>query len=360
MSNLVPQGFGSVPTVFRTSVDSGDEFSSGIQSSLAILSYRGSKWRIKYRGEERLLLREDGEPRASIELVLVAASNHLSKIFYRDGYKEGSTEAPDCFSNNGVTPDPSARAKQANACAACAMNAWGSRITPAGKAGKACSDSKRVVAVPLMDIENELFGGPMLLRVPAASLNDLATYAQRMKQTGYPLYAIGTRITFDPAANYPKMLFKEIRALTEEEATLVNDLRFDTRTQRILSDNLPEDTAASAAPQPQFEQAAPAAYKPQPMVAAPVAAVPMQAPEAEPAPAKRTYKKRTAATEAEPAPAPAPVPAAELLSAFITTPVSSSGAEDDDGEEGYDDAAPTGTSVDDELTAQLNSLLPRK
>ena len=342
MSNLVPQGFGSVPTVFRTSVDSGDEFSSGIQSSLAILSYRGSKWRIKYRGEERLLLREDGEPRASIELVLVAASNHLSKIFYRDGYKEGSTEAPDCFSNNGVTPDPSARAKQANACAACAMNAWGSRITPAGKAGKACSDSKRVVAVPLMDIENELFGGPMLLRVPAASLNDLATYAQRMKQTGYPLYAIGTRITFDPAANYPKMLFKEIRALTEEEATLVNDLRFDTRTQRILSDNLPEDTAASVAPQPQFEQAAPAAYKPQPMVAAPVAAVPMQAP------------------EAEPAPAPAPVPAAELLSAFITTPVSSSGAEDDDGEEGYDDAAPTGTSVDDELTAQLNSLLPRK
>lgn len=350
MSNLVPQGFGSVPDVFRATVDKGDEFSAGIQSSLAVFSYRGSKWWIKYRGEERLLTREDGDPRTSIELVLIASSTHLSKIFYKDGYKEGSTAAPDCFSNNGVTPDPSATARQANACAICPMNAWGSRITPAGKQGKACSDSKRVVAVPLADIDNELFGGPMLLRIPAASLNDFANYAQRMKQTGFMLYAIGTRISFDAAANYPKMLFKEIRALTNEEAALVADLRNDPRTQRILSDNLPADGPSEAAsPQPQFEQAPPAAYKPQPMMTAPapVAATPMQAaPVQEATPAKRAYKKRTPEViEAAPAPT------------FITTPVSS-GAEDDDAP--FDDAAPTGTSVDDELTAQLNNLLPRK
>ena len=130
-------------------------------------------------------------------------------------------------------------------------------LTCCGIAGHDC-----VIVVPLADIENELFGGPMLLRVPAASLNDLAPYAQRMKHTGYPVYAIGTRISFDPAANYPKMLFKEIRALTNEEAMLVNELRIDPRTTRILSDNLPADPEVdTASPQPQFEQAAPAAYK---------------------------------------------------------------------------------------------------
>ena len=70
------------------------------------------------RGEERDVMRPDGDgPAHSIEVVVVRSSVNISKIFYKDGYKEGSTESPDCFSTNGLTPDAASKAKQANTCA---------------------------------------------------------------------------------------------------------------------------------------------------------------------------------------------------------------------------------------------------
>jgi hypothetical protein len=313
MTSLVPAGFGSLAPTFNVQ-EGGDDLSAGIASGFAVMSYRGGKWHIKHRGEEHLLKRADGDPMASIELVIVRSATHIAKIFYKDGYKEGSKEAPDCSSNNGVTPEANCKNKQATTCASCPQNAWGSRITPAGKPGKACSDSKRIVVVPLNDIANEMFGGAMLLRVPAASLNELASYGTRMKSLGFPYYAIGTRISFDPAANYPKFVFKEIRALTADEANQIMALRNDPRTLRILSEASEHSDAPMIEVKPNFDV-------PHDPVTGEV--------KAEPAPQKREYKKKTAA----PAPVPAPVIEVE--------------AED----------TPTGTSFDDELDAQMDALL---
>ena len=98
-------------------------------------------------------------------------------------------------------------------CAGCPQNAWGSRITPAGKKAKACADSKRVAVSPLGDIRNEAFGGPMMLRVPAASLVDFANYGDGMDARGYQYYAVGTKMSFDSAEVYPKLVFEPIRPL---------------------------------------------------------------------------------------------------------------------------------------------------
>jgi hypothetical protein len=320
MSNLIPVNFGPVSKVFANQPVE-DELSAGVSSGYGIISYRGKVWRTKYRGEERDLMRADGDgPRASIEVVILKSSMNKSKIFYKDGYKEGSSESPDCFSANGMTPDISSKNKQANTCDACPMNAWGSRVTSAGKPGKACSDSKRIAIVPLEDLENEAFGGPMLLRVPAASLQDAAGFSQKMAQIGYPLQGIAVRISFDTKEAFPKFVFSAIRPLTDDEAQRVLDLRNDPRTMRVLS----ETVEASAEP---VQVAAPAnVFEQPPQVAAPKPA-PAPAPvvEAEVEAPKRNYKKTAA-------PAPAPVVVEE--------------------------AAPTATSFDDELDAQLNSLLP--
>lgn len=246
MSNAVsiPKEFGQLATTFRDEVVE-DELGAGIQSSFGIVGYRGKVWAIKYRGDEKPLLRDDGDgPRGSIEVVIVKSSSHISKIWYEAGWVEGSSAPPDCFSTNGVTPDPMAAKKQANACAACPKNAWGSRVTPAGKQGKACQDSKRVVVVPLGDLENEVYGGPMLLRIPAASLNDAAQYSGKLKHLGFPTFAVGTRIAFDPAESYPKFQFSAIRPLNESEAQFIAGLRNDPRVARILA----EEVQASEAP----------------------------------------------------------------------------------------------------------------
>ncbi|QIG66906.1 hypothetical protein EVB41_075 [Rhizobium phage RHph_TM3_14A] len=237
MSALIPANFGAISAKFANAPVT-DELSAGIQSSFGLIGYKGKVWSIRYRGDDTPLMRDDGDgPRGSIEVVVVKASQHISKIWYEQGYVEGSNAAPDCFSNNGITPEPTSAKKQCDSCALCPHNAWGSRITPAGKAGKACADSKRLAVVPEGDLANELFGGPMLLRVPAASLQDLAVYGNKMQQMGYPAYAVATRISFDVNESYPKFNFNAIRPLRDDEADIILAMREGQAVQRILSEN---------------------------------------------------------------------------------------------------------------------------
>ena len=324
----IPAGFGPVSSVFAGRPVEND-LSAGVQTGFAIVGYRGKVWSLRYRGDERQLMRDDGDgPRNSIEVVILKAASVVSKVWYKDGFTEGSNAAPDCFSTNGLTPDAQSRNKQCNTCAACPMNAWGSRVTPAGKAGKACSDSKRAAVVPLGDIRNEVYGGPMLLRVPAASLNELAQFGNKLASLGYPYYGVGVRISFDAAEAYPKFQFGAIRPLSDEEARAVIEMQNSGAVSRILAEGsehaAPEQAPVSreAALQAVFEQPPAPAPAPAPVAAAPVAAAPVAA-----AP-KRDYKKRPAT----PTPAPAPEP-------VIT------------------ENAATGSSFDDELDSQLDALL---
>jgi hypothetical protein len=322
MNAIVPSDFGAVSKKFLTASMQND-LSAGVQTGFAIVGYKGKVWDLRYRGESTRLMRADGDgPINSIEVVILKASSAISKIWYKDGYVEGSNSAPDCFSTNGVTPDQQSKNRQANTCAACPMNAWGSRITPQGKAGKACSDSKRIVIVPLQDLRNEVYGGPMLLRIPAASLNELAQFGNKLASLGYPYNSVGVRIGFDPAEAFPKFKFSAIRPLTDEEAGAVLELQADPQIGRILAEGSEHAQApAPAAPTVDsvFEQPPVAAPAP---VAAPVT------PEVKAEAPKRDYKKK---------PAPAPVAAAP-------EPV-------------VDENAATGSSFDDELDAQLNGLL---
>ena len=237
-NKMLPASFGPVADVFGP-VDKNDRLSSGITVSYPILRIKGKVWAItRGSNEPFFLMRPDGDgPRASIDVVLLAASQNVSKVWYEKGYVEGSTEAPDCFSPNGIVPDASSAKKQNATCAGCPQNAWGFRVTPAGKKAKACADSKRVAVSPLGDIRNEAFGGPMMLRVPAASLVDFANYGDGMAARGYQYYAVGTKMSFDSAESYPKLVFDPIRPLTAEEGTAVLELRASPTVAAILAED---------------------------------------------------------------------------------------------------------------------------
>lgn len=295
----LPKNFGAVSSVFANQHAANDELGQGIASSYGIVGYRGKVWSIKHQGKETQLMREDGDgPRGSIEVVIVKAATAISKIFYAGGYQDGSNSPPDCWSTNGVTPDAAAQNKQNATCAGCPMNAWGSRVTEAGKQGKACSDSRRIAIVPLNDMDNDMFGGPMLLRIPAASLKDLKQYGELLNSYHYPYYACATRISFDPKEAYPKFVFSAIRPLTDEEGKRVLELRDDKRVANILNeatDLAPRQQEATApVPSSPFEQApAPAAAaRPATAASAPAAKA-----------ATKAAPKATPAPKAEPAPA---------------------------------------------------------
>lgn len=248
-----------------------NDLGAGIQASFAIVGYKGKVWSLRYRGDNKPIMRPDGDgPAASIELVIIKAPIHLSKIYYETGYVEGSNAPPDCFSNDAVKPDPTAKKIQNPVCATCKWNAWGSRIVQqAGRtsAGKACSDSKRLAVVPLQNLRNEDLGGPMLLRVPPASLQDLALYGSALAKYSYPYYAVATRVSFDVKEAYPKFLFQAIRALTDDEAQIIIELQRSDAIERVLAETGEGAEAQDVVPPAQaspFEQAPQPKPQPQP------------------------------------------------------------------------------------------------
>jgi len=240
-----------IADVFNTDDLAGDLY-DGIQAGFAVVSIRGSRWRISKGGETEPVVTADGEPVASLECVIVKASRNVSKIFYAEAYAEGDAEAPDCWSVDGITPDAGSGTPQSNTCATCPQNVWGSKITPAGKKTKACGDNRRIAVVPLGDILNKKYDGAMLLRVPAASLADLALYGKGMAGKGFPYNAVGTKMGFDLDASFPKLTFRPTRPLTEEQLMEVAEVSRSPQVQAIL-EVAAEHAAPAAAVEPKPE-----------------------------------------------------------------------------------------------------------
>ena len=158
-----------------------------------------------------------------------------------------------------------------------------------GKKVKACADTKKLAVVPLADIPNVSFNGPMLLRVTSSELGDLGTFADQMKARGFPYNSVAVRLGFDHDASHPKVTFKAIRPLTSDEATEVLELYRSDSVARVLSADFTAEVVAETgqapapAPQadPDFEippQAAAPAAKPR--AAAPAPATPAPVPTA--------------------------------------------------------------------------------
>jgi len=293
MSNIVPIN-SKVPSVLSAALgdELNDDLSAGIKGSFGIISIRGGTWKIKYGGDEEPVLNEDGDPKPGLEVVLVKASPNISKIFYEDGYSEGSDSAPSCFSNDGITPDPESEAKQAISCAACPQNVWGSRITDNNKKAKACADSRRVAVAPADDIANEVMGGPMLLRIPAASLKDMSTFGKAVAAKGLPYCAIVTRLSFDPEAAYPKLRYKAVRALNEEEGAAVAAHLTNTD---VLNSVLGTGASAPApVTEPAAEESSVDAEFEEPIEAKPKATVKKASPKKKAAPKKAAKPKPAA------------------------------------------------------------------
>ena len=249
--SLIPLD-GTPPRTFAGRQRSGmlDAARSGVQSSFAVVGYKGRSWRIKFRGEVQLVRDAAGRPMPDLDVVIVGVAPSVSKIYYEKSYVEGDDNPPDCFSLDGVAPDANAPKKQNPTCGNCPKNAWGSRVTDAGKRAKACQDSRRVALVPLGDIANESLGGPMLLRVPPTSLPNLANYADFLTRKGADIPWVGTRLSFDEDVAYPKLKFSALGFLDDEQAEAVAAVMEDPLIERMLTDAAPTGSAPARAAEP--------------------------------------------------------------------------------------------------------------
>lgn len=219
-----------------------ESLADGIGQSYGIIGYKGKVWTLRYRGENYTFTRpDDGSPSAFLDCIVLRSASYRSKSFYKDGYQEGvSGLRPTCASLNGVTPDADAPEPQASACSLCPRNEFKQHAN--GRKGKDCSDYKRLAVLILPSQSAPLFGGsalmePVFLRVPAASLNDLATLGEAMSKKGFHYATYITRIGFDVEKPHPQMTFRAVQKLSAQEAPLVIEMREDPQAYRITGEN---------------------------------------------------------------------------------------------------------------------------
>jgi hypothetical protein len=312
MSNAVVPVVGRPPALFtnrKSLLNAAAQ--AGVQASFAVIGYKGRNWRIKYRGEENMVMDARNVPIPSLDVIIVGIARAVAKQWYGQKYTEGSDDAPDCFSVDGVAPDVSSTKPQCSTCAVCPHAQWGSRITDDGRKGKECQDNRRIAVVPLLDPENETYGGPMMLRIPAMSLNPLAIYTQMLDRKGAAVELVATRLGFNYDVSYPLITFEAVSWLSDEQALLSvgpdgnSGICGSEQVARILG-------LVNGAPAPVAEQGIPGM---------PPNVVPMPRP-AVAQPASPLFDPNTAAGRPAPAPtpAPAPAPAAHKPSPFMTGP----------------------------------------
>lgn len=312
--NLIPFESAGLPAhIAEKFGQTNTDLASGIGGGgFPSISYKGKVWHV-IDGDQKTLVTKPGEddPASSLEVVILKANPHLSKVYYKGGYVEGSEEKPTCYSNNGVGPALDAQEPQAAKCAVCPHNAWGSRVSENGAKGKACSDSRRLAVAPAGELDY-----PMLLRVPAGTLKELAGYADMLNRRKAPYQAVVTKVSFDHSVAHQKFLFKAVRWLSEDEAEQVAATLEKDVIQKIIGltpVEEPEDELGSA-PAHVAKLAPPPASKAKAKLQATEEEVEaaMAAPEPAPATPPKTAAKPKAKA-AEPAPAPAKNAAAKAL-----------------------------------------------
>ena len=261
-----------LPAHLQGKVKSTNVFAAAVSAGgFPVVSIKGKVFHVQ-RGDERTLITkgEDGEPAASLEAVIVAVNPNKSKVYYDQGYEEGSAAKPTCYSNDGLAPAADAEEPQAKKCATCPHNQWGSRITDNGGKGKACGDSMRLAIAPPDQLND-----PMLLRVPAASLKTLGQYGAQLAKRGVEPHHVVTRIGFDYNVAHPALTFKAVRFVEEHELAEVEAvlLEEDETIGQITGTGaaplLPEAEAkADAEPKREYPKKAEAPKEPEPEVEA--------------------------------------------------------------------------------------------
>ena len=224
------------------------------------ISIRGSVFRMIVDGQE-VAKNED----RSMDVVIVNAAEHTSRSYYAGTYQEGQNTGPDCWSNDGKTPDSRAENPQATKCDTCPMNIAGS-----GQGNsKACRFSRRLAVVLGNDIENS---DVYQLVLPAQSIfgkgengkMPLGQYVNFLGGHNLSIRSVVTEMRFDTDSATPKLTFRAVKPLTEAQYLAAVAKGDSPEAIAAVTYNPAPSTKAAPTPAPAVARIAaePAANKP--------------------------------------------------------------------------------------------------
>jgi hypothetical protein len=251
------------------------------------ISIRGGVFRLIAGGKEIASIEE-----RYLDVVIIRAADSIGRTYYAGEFSEEQVTAPLCYSVDGNTPAKDSAEPQSDSCATCPQNIKGSGKNDS----RACRFSQRLAVL----LANNLEGEVLQLQVPAKSLfgkeengqYPLQAYARWLAAQKVDPDIVVTRMKFDTDESAPKLYFKAMRYVSEEEFDIIKEAAESDEAKRAVEMTVAQMDRVPAplniAGTPPVKKAAPAP--------APQAADDEDEPPAPP-PAKRGRPRKNAAAE---------------------------------------------------------------
>ena len=227
--------------LFQQNPEAAAVGSTIIKNDFAKIRYTGSKWKLlKSTGEEVAV------PTPHLDVIIVGVNEHKSHTVYAQAFDPKVEPAPPLWSSDDGTP------------------------VPAEHENKVVTDYRRLAVLVADNPE----GGIFELRVSPASITNADRYISALNKHNTPVVGLVTRITFDRAVDYPKLVFTPAAYIDADQATIVGEAL--TEGAAIIAAALGKSTPASqlAAPGPVLAIEAPKAEAPRKRKAPSAAAEP--------------------------------------------------------------------------------------
>ena len=217
------------------------------------ISLAGSKFREIVNGDEVSASKED-----NMNVVILNAAK-ISRTYYQGTYNPANPEPPVCWSADTDAPSPEVPEdqRQAKRCMDCPQNVKGSGQGE----GRACRFAQRI-AVALEGQLDKVYQ----LQLPATSVFGAAkdgnmpmqAYANFLNAHNTPAIAIVTNMRFDSKSSVPKLFFKAVRPLDEEELQQVVALKDDPATLKAITLTVSQTDGVEKKEEPKAKKEEPA------------------------------------------------------------------------------------------------------
>lgn len=241
--------------LFKSLIGMNDTLIGGGFGTTRRISIKGNKFREMLNGEQVNVSKAE-----EMNIVIVDAAP-VSRTFYAGSYDPNADAVPPiCWSMDTQVPAPDVKEPVASRCADCPNNVKGS-----GQGNtRACRFSQRLAIA----IEGKL-DTVYQMQIPATSIfgdakqnaMPMQGYARFLKAHNTPVIAVVTEMRFDEDSEVPKLFFRPIRPLTEDELKQVIELRDSEDTKRAVTFTVSQTDHVEALPAPVEEKPKPAAKK---------------------------------------------------------------------------------------------------
>ena len=229
------------------------------------ISIKGGVFREMIGGKEYRVSEE-----RAMNIIIIKAAPSLSRTYYSGTYTEGEAVRPTCWSSDSRQPDEAVKNKQSNTCMTCPQNIKGSGQGDS----RACRFSQRLAVVIEGEVDREEV---YQLTLPATSIfgekvgnkMPLRAYAELLKSKDAPMSGVVTEMRFDTSSPTPKLIFRPIRVVTEDEYEVIQRLKESDEAKKAIeltvsqADNVKKEAAAPS-PAPKKIAPPPKVVEPEP------------------------------------------------------------------------------------------------